>query len=258
MTAEKADKTERLQVVLARHGVASRRGVVSMIEAGKVTVNGKVVTEKGLRVDASKDKIAFDGQELALETGERQLRYFLLNKPTGVMTTMQDPNAAKTVADFFKDVPERLFPVGRLDRDTTGLILMTNDGDLAFRLMHPSFGVKKRYRAVVSGALPDEKAASLAKGVRLEEGMTAPCEIRVEERTPRRTVVTVVLHEGKKRQIRRIFESVGHRVTELERVAYGPLTIGTMMPGERRELTASEVRQLREAAAAGGGKKNGQ
>lgn len=241
-----APGTERLQVVLARHGLASRRGVVDMIEGGKITVNGNVVLEKGFRVDAAKDKVCVEGVEIP--TGEpREKRWFMLYKPKGVMTTMQDPNAEQTVADFFQHVPERLFPVGRLDRDTTGLLLMTNDGELAFRLTHPKFGVKKRYRAIVEGVVTDEKIKRLSRGVQLEEGMTAPCEITLESRGAKVTVLQVVLHEGKKRQIRRIFDMVGHYVLELERLNYGPLSLGDMRPGQTRELRQDEVRALDEA-----------
>lgn len=243
--SESSPKTERLQVVLAKHGIASRRGVVELIEAGKVTVNGQVVTEKGFRVDTSKDQIVFDGQELP--TGKAiHKRYFIFYKPKGVTTTMQDPHAERTIADFFKDVPERLFPIGRLDRDTTGLILMTNDGEIAFHLTHPKFGVKKRYHALVEGFVPDVEIQKLERGVQLEEGKTAPCKIEIERRTPKATDLYVTLHEGKKRQIRRVFEGIGHYVLELERVNYGPLTLGDLKMGYKRELSAQEIRSLQE------------
>ncbi|HTL70717.1 MAG TPA: pseudouridine synthase [Candidatus Eisenbacteria bacterium] len=240
-----APGTERLQVVLARHGIASRRGVVELITAGKVTVNGKPVLEKGFRVDPSKDRVAVEGRELETSIPRRK-HYFMLHKPKGVMTTMQDPNAESTVADFFKDVPARLFPVGRLDRDTTGLLIMTDDGELAFRLTHPKFGVKKKYRARVEGVVTDREKDQLERGVALEEGMTAPCEIQFESRKPKFTVLYVILHEGKKRQIRRIFEKIGHWVTDLERLEYGPLTLGDLPQGRRRELTSQEVAALEE------------
>ena len=163
------------------------------------------------------------------------------------MTTLQDPHAERTIADFFKDVSARVFPVGRLDRDTTGLVLMTNDGELAFRLTHPKFGVKKKYRAQVQGVVTEEKTKRLEKGVQLEEGMTAPCLIEIETKTPRETILYVTLHEGKKRQIRRIFEKIGHRVLELERLSYGPLSLGDLRFGQKRELKPHEVRQLEEA-----------
>lgn len=241
---------ERLQVVLARHGLASRRGVVSLIESGKVTVNGAVVLEKGHRVDAAKDEIRVDGERLPTEKALKKV-YFLFHKPKGVMTTLQDPNAERTVADFFGDVSERVFPVGRLDRDTTGLLLVTNDGELSFRLTHPKFGVEKKYQVRVRGEMQEAKVRILEKGVDLEEGKTAPCRIRIEARKNGYTDLAVVLKEGKKRQIRRIFDSVGHFVTDLERVSYGPLSLGRLPVGQRRELTSAEVRALYQAAGLG-------
>jgi len=249
MSAEKPEQPkldgERLQVVLARFGLASRRGVVSLIEEGKVTVNGSVVLEKGFRVNAASDKITVNGEPLP-SAASPEKRYFMFNKPKGVMTTMQDPHAERIVADFFKDVSVRLFPVGRLDRDTTGLLLMTNDGDLAFRLMHPKFGIAKRYKARVSGAVAEEKIKRLEKGIELTEGMTAPCKIEIEATGPKETLLYVTLHEGKKRQIRRIFEKVGHRVLELERLNYGPLALGDLKRGDKRELRTAELKQLKQ------------
>lgn len=247
MPKDPSDRTERLQVTLSRLGLASRRGVISMIEEGKVRVNGNVVREKGFRVDPEKDKIEVEGRE-DLAVRKPAKRYFIFNKPKGVMTTLQDPHAERTVADFFKDVSERLFPVGRLDRDTTGLLLMTNDGELSFRLTHPKFGVKKRYIAKVRGVVTDEEVRTLEKGVPLEEGPTAPCRIRVETRTPKGTMLEVVLHEGKKRQIRRIFDTIGHRVLELERVSYGSLALGELKPGQKRELHPQELKALQKDA----------
>ncbi len=246
MNPENPSKGERLQVILARFGIASRRGVVSLIESGKVTVNGKAVLEKGFRLNASSDKIAVDGKDISIEIPQEK-RYFIFNKPKGVMTTLQDPNAERTVADFFKDVSARVFPVGRLDRDTTGLLIMTNDGDLAFRLTHPKFGVKKRYRARVAGVVTEEKVKRLEKGIDLEEGRTAPCVIEIDAKNPQETILYVTLHEGKKRQIRRIFERVGHRVVELERLSYGPISLGDLRFGEKRELKTHEVKQLEQA-----------
>ncbi|OIO36991.1 MAG: hypothetical protein AUJ72_05380 [Candidatus Omnitrophica bacterium CG1_02_46_14] len=252
MNQENSVKGERLQVALARVGLASRRGVVTLIESGKVTVNDKVVLEKGFRVDTSSDKITVDGKEIPAEISVEK-RYFIFNKPKGVMTTLQDPHATRTIADFFKEVSARLFPVGRLDRDTTGLIIMTNDGDLAFRLTHPKFGVKKRYHARVVGIVSDITVKHLEKGIELEEGKTAPCEIKIENVMPATkfepalTDLFVTLHEGKKRQIRRIFDKVGHRVLELERLSYGPISLGHMRFGEKRELKPFEVKQLEQA-----------
>lgn len=238
-------KPERLQVFLAHFGIASRRGVVDIIEKGEITVNGEVVREKGFRVDPSKDIIAWNGK--TLENIEQPKVYFMLNKPKGVMTTLQDPNAERTVADFFKDVPERVFPVGRLDRDTTGLLIVTNDGELSFRLTHPKFGVEKYYRVRVKGVLTDAKAERLRKGIELEEGKTAPCKLQIESRNPQETIFYMIIHEGKKRQIRRVCELVGHRVVDLERQQYGPLTLGTLKQGTKRRLEPEEVIALKKA-----------
>lgn len=239
--------TERLQVVLARYGVASRRGVVAMIEEGRVKVNGVVVFEKGFRVDAAKDQVEWDGQVFSESTAAPRKEYFIFNKPKGVMTTLQDPHADRTIADYFKDTAARLFPVGRLDRDTTGLLLMTNDGELAFRLTHPKFGVKKKYRAVVRGLVTTEEVRRLEKGVDLEEGRTAPCQIEIQTTNPLETVLVVTLHEGKKRQIRRLFQEIGHWVKALERLSYGPVQLGTLRLGAKRELTSRELRSLQAA-----------
>ena len=246
MKLEVKSKGERLQVILARFGIASRRGVVTIIESGEVTVNGSVVREKGFRVNTEKDVVTVNGAALEIKS-TLEKRYFILNKPKGVMTTMQDPNAERTVADFFKEITTRLFPVGRLDRDTTGLILMTNDGELAYRLTHPKFGVKKRYRAVVEGVITKDQIKILEKGIRLEEGLTAPCQIEIEKLSPHETHLFVTLHEGKKRQIRRIFDHIGHHVVELERLSYGPLGLGDLRWGQKRELDPREVLSLRKA-----------
>jgi 23S rRNA pseudouridine2605 synthase len=238
---------QRLQVALARFGLASRRGVVRLIEQGKVQVNGRVVLEKGFRVDPAKDQIRVDGEFLSDAPAQKKA-YYIFYKPKNVMTTLQDPHAEKTVADYFRMIPERLFPVGRLDRDTTGLLLMTNDGELAFRLTHPKFGVSKRYAARVRGFVSDEAVKRLESGVELEEGMTAPCRIKIEKRDKKQTWLTVTLHEGKKRQIRRIFQKIGHGAMELERLNFGPLSLSGMTIGQKRKLTSEEVASLFEAA----------
>ena len=244
MSEEKNNKGERLQVVLARLGLASRRGVVGMIEGGHVLVNGKVVIEKGFRVHAQTDTLTVDGREFSAQRSPEKV-YYLFYKPKGVLTTLQDPHADKTVADYFQDVPVRLFPVGRLDRDTTGILLMTNDGELPFRLTHAKFGVEKKYHVKVKGLVSEDDARKLEKGVALEEGPTAPCVVKIAESSKRETALTVILHEGKKRQIRRLFEKVGHRVLALERFQYGSMTLGDLRPGQKRRLTAREVDSLK-------------
>ncbi len=244
---ESVIKTLRLQVLLARFGIASRRGVVSLIEEGHVRVNDVVIREKGFHIDERRDKVSIDDQPLPINTN-RSLRYFVLNKPKGVMTTLQDPHATRTVSDFFKHVDERIFPVGRLDRDTTGLILMTNDGELAFRLTHPKFGVKKRYRVYIRGAIRPSDIKILGEGVLLEgEEQTAPCQIEIITKLPTETVLLVTLHEGKKRQIRRMFRHLNRLVIGLERLSYGPLALGDLPQGAHRELTRQEVEALKKA-----------
>ncbi len=236
----------RLQVVLAQAGLASRRGVVDLITSGQITVNGQVVVEKGFRVNPETDQIAVNGSPIG-NISDIQKVYYIFHKPKGVTTTMSDPHAEKPISEFFKDVTERIFPVGRLDLDTTGLILLTNDGEISFRLTHPKFGIEKKYQALLSDYLSDEDKAEIEKGVSLEEGETAPCKVIIHERTPVQTNVTVILHEGKKRQIRRMFEMAGNRVLELHRFEYGPLGLGTLRPGQRCELTGKEIQSLKKA-----------
>ncbi len=251
---------ERLQVVLARAGLASRRGVISLIESGRVSVNGVPIKEKGYRVLSNKDKIEVDGQLVEIRSKEEKY-YYMLNKPKNVTTTLQDPHAERTVADYFNDLPYRLYPVGRLDRDTTGLLLVTNDGELAFRLSHPSFGIDKKYRAFVSGDVKEEEIRKLERGVSLDEGRTAPCRIeKIKDSAERpyrsKASVTgfyVTLHEGKKRQIRRMFDKIGHRVVELERIQYGPIGLGRLPAGMRKELTAHEIGLLKRAVGLSSG-----
>lgn len=236
---------ERLQKFLARSGVASRRKCEELIAAGRVTVNGQAVTEPGTRVEPG-DTVALDGEVLTPE----QLRYVLLNKPAGVVTSVSDPQGRPTVTGLVGGAG-RVFPVGRLDLDTTGLLLLTNDGELAHRLMHPSFEIDKVYIAEVKGKLADKDAARLAAGIRLEEGMTAPARVRVISAGAAGSVVELVIHEGRKRQVRRMLEAVGHRVRKLHRRQYATLEDASLPPGEFRELDQKEVSALRELVKRG-------
>jgi pseudouridine synthase len=238
-----SSSTERLQVVLARHGVASRRGVVEIIESGQIKVNGSVVHEKGFRVDPIRDKIEYQGKLLSAEKPAHV--YYLYNKPAGVTTTLSDPHAKDKVSDYFKDVPERVFPVGRLDRETTGVLLLTNDGELSFRLAHPRYGVDKTYFARVMGIVTEDKRQFLQEGVELEEGLTAPCKVEIEQLLKNETELVITLHEGKKRQIRRMLELIGNPVIKLERIQYGTLSLEGLLPGQRRLLEPDEVRALK-------------
>jgi len=223
----------RLNAYLARTGVASRRGADELIKAGRVTVNG----EPGqLNTFVGKqDRVEVDGMPVSAQT----LRYVLLHKPAGTVTTARDPQGRPTVIDLV-DVPERVVPVGRLDVDTTGALLLTNDGPLAHRLAHPRYGVDKVYEAEVEGTPDDAAFRALSKGVELDDGMTAPATVRCL--APAR--LELVLHEGRNRQVRRMLEAVGHPVLRLHRSVYAGLTLEGLEPGEWRELEPSEVKRL--------------
>lgn len=233
---------KRLQTVLSHAGVASRRKAAELIEEGKVKINGQRVTEKGLRVDPEECEIFIDGKPLPRK---EKKYYFLLNKSKGVISTAKDTHSRKNVTDFFKGKEARLYPIGRLDKDTTGILLVTNDGHLAHRLAHPSFEIEKEYVATVDGFLPLDKIKKLEKGVELDGKITAPCRIKLRRKGKANTLYRMTLHEGKKRQIKRMFEAVGGRVTALKRVKYAGLTLGGLNEGEYRELTAREVRKLK-------------
>jgi 23S rRNA pseudouridine2605 synthase len=225
----------RLNAYLARAGIASRRGADELIKAGRVTVNG----EPGQlnTFVAAGDRVAVDGEPV-----ERQaLAYVLLHKPAGVVTTARDPQRRPTVLDLVQH-PARVVPVGRLDADTTGALLLTNDGPLAHRLAHPRYGVEKVYEAEVQGEPSDETMSRLAEGIELEDGRTAPARARRLHRSR----VELVLHEGRKHQVKRMLEAVGHPVVWLRRTRYAGLGVEGLEPGEWRELTAAEVESLRD------------
>ncbi len=232
---------DKLQKFLSAAGVASRRHAEVMISQGRVTVNGKVAT-LGMRV-VEGDTVRVGG----VEVGPQAPRLLLLNKPTGVVTTMDDPQGRPTVAGLVPD-DVRVYPVGRLDVDTSGLLLLTNDGELAHRLMHPSFGVDKTYRVLVEGGVSQATARRLAEGIELEDGPTAPAEAKVVDAGAKRSVLELTIHEGRNRQVRRMCDAVGHPVIELARTAYGPLRLTGVKPGEHRPLTDQEIRRLRKAA----------
>lgn len=236
----------RLQRFLARAGVASRRGSEDLMTAGRVSVNGAVVGELGSKVDPLVDEVRVDGEVVRLADGPS---YFALNKPAGYVTTMKDPHGRPTVAELFPNgAPAGLFPVGRLDQDTEGLLLLTTDGDLAHFLMHPRHHVDKTYLATVDGAPDEGDLTALREGVALDDGMTVPAKARVARRGPGgRCVVELTIREGRKRQVRRMLSALGHPVVALERVAFGPVMLADLARGEVRALTAAEVEGLREA-----------
>lgn len=241
LPGDTAPTGDKLQKFLSAAGVASRRHAETMIRQGRVTVNGDVAT-LGMRVQPG-DRVCVGG----VEVGPQAPRHFLLNKPVGVVTTLDDPQGRPTVAQLVPD-DVRVYPVGRLDVDTSGLLLLTNDGELAHRLMHPSFGVVKTYRALVEGCVSDATARKLAAGIELEDGPTAPAVVRVIDVGRDQSVVELQLHEGRNRQVRRMCDAAGHPVVELCRTGYGPLTLTQVAPGTSRPLTAPEIRRLRKAA----------
>lgn len=236
--------SERLQKVLASAGVASRRKAEELILQGRVTVNRKVVTELGTKVDPARDEVRVDGERIQIES--RRV-YIMLNKPRGVLSTMEDDRGRSALGDLVS-LPARLYPVGRLDATSEGLILLTDDGELTYRLTHPRFGHEKEYRVLVEGE-PDE--ATLSKwrqGVLLEGQRTAPAQVSVIRRDEDGAWLRIVLREGRKRQIRRVAALLGYPAYRVIRVRIGPLRLGDLRPGQWRKLTDAEVKALRASA----------
>ena len=234
----------RLQKYMALCGVAARRKCEEIIAAGRVTVNGRIVTEMGTQVEES-DAVCVDGVRIAPEAHKR---YILYHKPAGEVTTVSDEKGRETVMDRFRDFPVRLYPVGRLDYDSEGLLLLTNDGELAQRLTHPSCEVDKVYLVRVTGNPPNEAIDKLRRGVFMEgdERRTYPADVRVVRDESLYSDILVTIHEGRNRQVRRMFDVVGHKVLLLRRVRFGPLELGGLRRGEWRELSEEEVARLRE------------
>jgi pseudouridine synthase len=231
----------RLQKYLANAGVASRRRAEAHIVAGHVRVNGRVIKELGTSV-APGDRVEFAGTLVVLAETKR---YLVLNKPAKVMTTMRDPEGRKTVATIVPREPgHRILPVGRLDYDTSGLLLMTDDGELANVLTHPRFGVDKTYRALIAGRLAGDDMKRFIAGINLEDGKSAPAKVRVIRTHPAATEIDITIHEGRNRQVRRMFEATDHPVLALERLRFGPLSLGDMRQGQWREVTEKEMAAL--------------
>ena len=230
---------ERLQKVLARAGLGSRRAVEEMIAGGRIKVNGERA-QLGRRVDPSKDIVEVDGSRYPLDT---ELVYYLMNKPVGVVTTAADPEGRTTVLDLL-DPQVRVWSVGRLDVDTEGAIVLTNDGELTQALTHPSHGIPKSYLAEVAGGIKERTLQRLARGVDLEDGPTAPAQVGLVERLPSGSLVEITVIEGRNRQVRRMFEAVGHPVRRLARVAIGPVRLGRLKPGTVRRMSPTEVQTL--------------
>jgi 23S rRNA pseudouridine2605 synthase len=235
---------ERLQRALARAGHGSRRSSEELIAAGRVTVNGRVAT-LGDKVDAARDAVTVDGTTLNLDPS---MRYYAFHKPVGVITTMADPQGREDLRGFLPADGPRVFPVGRLDRDSEGLLLLTNDGELANRLLHPSFGVEKEYLAEVEGTPTGRQLARARRGVELEDGPARAVTARAVAASGGRGAVRVVMAEGRKREVRRLLAAVGLPVTRLIRLRVGPVALGALAPGALRELEPAEVRGLSQAA----------
>jgi 23S rRNA pseudouridine2605 synthase len=234
----------RLAKYIADCGVASRRRAERLVTAGRVLVDGERVVDPARDV-GDHNEVTVDGNQISPARHE----YYVLNKPAGVVSTARDPQGRRKVTDLVSSAT-RLYPVGRLDSDTTGLILLTNDGELANRLTHPSFEVEKAYRARVQGSVDERALHALRLGVELDDGRTAPAKVRVRRRVRGSTVLELIVHEGRKRQVRRMCEAVGHPVIELERTRFGPLELGKLARGEWRPLRQAEVERLRRSPAA--------
>ena len=236
---------ERLQKVLAAAGVGSRRVCEDLIEAGRVEVDNQVVRELGVRIDPSRAIVHVDGERVQLDTSRR---YLAFNKPVGVVSTMSDEMGRPAVADYLEHRKERLFHVGRLDAETEGLLLLTNDGELANRLQHPSYGVPKTYLAVVPGPIPRGLGKQLREGVQLEDGPVRADSFKVVDSRPGWAMLEIVLHEGRKHVVRRMLEAVGHPVETLTRVQHGPIRLADLKSGRMRPLNGKEIGELYAAA----------
>ncbi|MFJ7975250.1 23S rRNA pseudouridine(2605) synthase RluB [Peribacillus sp. JNUCC 23] len=240
---------ERLQKVIAHAGMSSRRKAEEWIQEGRVKVNGTVVKELGIKVGPN-DKVEVNGVPLEKEKPV----YFLFYKPRGVISAVSDDKNRKVVTDYFYEIEERIYPVGRLDYDTSGLLLMTNDGDFANVLMHPKHEVDKVYVAKVKGIPLRESLKKLEKGIVLEDGKTAPAKVKFlsSDKKKQNSIIEITIHEGRNRQVRRMFDAIGHPVQKLKRERYGFLTLQGLTTGDARELTPHEVKQLRALATTDG------
>lgn len=241
-----AEQQMRLNRFLARCGIASRRRSDDLIQSGVISVNGEVIDEPGRVVDVASDLVEYQGNTIALPD---RYEYLLLNKPAGYLVTRSDPGKRPTVYDLMQDLHPGTVPVGRLDMDTTGLLLLTDDGELGYRLLHPRFVVDKRYLAVVSGEPSEEKLDRLRSGIDLDDGPTAPAEVQIEYRWKdgykKRARLSLCIHEGRKRQIRRMLRAIGHPVRHLARVEFAGLHSDELAEGQHRPLKTEEVRDLK-------------
>ncbi len=237
-------QAERLQKILSKAGITSRRKAESLILQGRVSVNGRVVSELGAKAVLGKDEICVDGKVIRPETEKVVLALF---KPRSCVTTLHDPQGRPTVGELVSNIPLRVYPVGRLDYDAEGLLLLTNDGELAHRLQHPRYKVPKTYLAKVRGLPHEEALSQLQQGIALEDGITAPAELNVLEDDKKVTWLSLTLREGRNHQVKRMCSAVGYPVLRLRRTKVGPIDLGNLRPGESRRLKAREVRALRRA-----------
>lgn len=232
---------QRIQKILAQMGAASRRKAEEMIIEGRVTVNGKAAV-LGMKADPAKDHIKVNGKLL---TRPEPKVYLMFNKPVGVVTSLYDPEGRPTVKDFLKGIKYMVFPVGRLDYDSEGLILITNDGEFAHSILHPSKKVSKTYAAKVKGIIDEDSIEKLRHGVRLEDGLTAPAKVKRIRQTENNSWVEITIYEGRKRQVRRMLDKAGHPVIRLKRTAIGSLKLGDLKPGEMRRITIEDVEKIK-------------
>ena len=235
------DQPQRLNRMIAASGLTSRRKADEWIASGRVTVNGQPVTELGTRVVPSVDTVMVDGRTINL-SAERI--YLILNKPFGYMCTLHDPEGRPVVTDLLPGVSERVYPVGRLDFDTMGLLLLTNDGEWAFRLTHPGYEVPRTYKATVTGFITDEALRALTEGVLLDDGPSGPSKAQIIRRTDRQSIVRITIRQGRSRQVRRMFDTVGFPAVHLVRTGFSTLTLGELKPGEYRYLETVEVKEV--------------
>lgn len=232
----------RLQKYMAKCGVASRRKSEEIILMGKVKVNGKIVNELGFKIDESKDLVTVDGKLIEIEENKV---YILLNKPVGYITTVSDELGRKKIIDLLKEVKERVYPIGRLDFDTSGLLLLTNDGDLAYKVTHPKYEKEKKYIAKVSGVPNERELSNFRNGLEIEDYITSKAKVKIIDRVGKDSVLEIVIHEGKNRQVRKMCSKIGHPVIELKRVEIGEIRLGNIKEGEWRHLTEKEIDLLR-------------
>ncbi|MEE9913552.1 MAG: rRNA pseudouridine synthase [Deltaproteobacteria bacterium] len=232
---------ERLQKIIAAAGIDSRRHAEVLITSGRVSVNGEVVTQLGVKADPQKDVIRVNGNTISLE---KDLYYIALYKPAEYVTTMSDPQKRLTVVDLIRDIPERVYPIGRLDYESAGLLLLTNDGDFAQKIQHPRFGVPKTYRVKISGRLSSEELKQIGKGIKVADGVFKPENLKIEKINDKSTWLRLTLHDGKNRIIRRGFEAAGRQVARLVRESIGSITLAGLKEGQWRNLTSREIQQL--------------